>query len=373
VVDRVPDALAVDEGSTRGAVTLALGEAVTVEYGDGTTQTNDLFGDGSAGGAQATADSDVPGAPTLGVQGVSLQSTDFPAHEAATVGNSSQTLTLSGPADATVQLIHVEASEPPTDGYDLDAFEADNAQAVSYQTVSLDSNGQGAASVTLSESELNYFVAAVAAADGDTGRASNAVVLNYSSTATSSPQVLHRVNAGEGTTVSAIDDGPDWTGVVDTSSQYLVSVAPSSTSVHSEPTAGQSSSGNYCGGSIDSTTSNVPSSTPDAVFDCERYGNSTWTFPVNAGEEVEVRLYLGNQFSGTSDPGDRQFNVSIEGTQVLSNYDPVADVGHANGTMQSFTVTDDGDGNVTVVFDQGAVENPQVNAIEVVESEESNT
>jgi hypothetical protein len=329
------------------------GSAVTLGYADGSTQSTDLFGDGSQGGAQATADASVPGAPMLGVDGVSLQSTDFPAHEAATVGDSAQTLTLSGPADATVQLLQVEASEPPSDGYDLDDFEADTAESVSYQSVTLDSSGQATVSVTLSETNLNYFVAAVEDADGTTGLASNTVILDYDSS-TSTTQVLHRVNAGESTTLSATDGGPDWTGVADTSSPYLVSVAPSS-------------EGNYCGGSITSTTANVPSSTPDAVYDCERYGNSTWEFSVDSNQEVEVRLYLGNQFSGTSEPGQRDYNVSIEGTQVLSNYDPVADVGHQTGTMKSFTVTDDGDGNVTVTFDQGTVENPQVNAIEIVE------
>jgi hypothetical protein len=331
------------------------GSAVTVGYADGSTQTTDLFGDGSQGGAQATANASVPGAPTLGVDGVSLQSTDFPGHEAANVTNSSQTLTLGGPADATVQLLQVEASEPPSDGYDLDDFEADTAESVSYQTVTLDSSGQATVSVTLSETNLNYFVAAVEDADGDTGQTSQSVVLNYSQSTATSPQVLHRVNAGESTTLAATDDGPDWTGVADTSSPYLVSVA-------------SSGSGPYCGGSINAMTSDVPSSTPDGVFDCERYGNATWEFSVDSGQDVEVRLYLGNQFSGTSEPGDRQYNVSIEGTQVLANYDPVADVGHATGTVKSFNVTDDGDGTVTISFQQGAMENPQVNAIEIVEA-----
>jgi len=358
-VDIDPTAIK-DASTTGGAGSVSglelAGSAVALGYADGSTQTTDLFGDGSAGGAQATADESVSGAPTLGVDGVSLQSTDFPAHEAATVNDSTQTLTVSGPTDATVQLIQVEASEPPSDGYDLDDFEADTAESVSYQSVALDSNGQATVSVTLTESNLNYFLAVVEDADGTTGLASNTVVLDYETSTSTSPQVLHRVNAGESATLSATDDGPDWTGVADTSSPYLVSVAPSA-------------SGSYCGGTISSTTTDVPSSTPDGVFDCERYGNATWEFSVDTGQEVEVRLYLGNQFSGTSEPVQRQYNVSIEGTQVLSNYDPVADVGHATGTMKSFAVTDDGDGNVTVTFDQGAAENPQVNAIEIVETE----
>jgi hypothetical protein len=343
------------EGSVSG---LELsGSAVTVSSSSATVS-NDLFTDGSQAGSQSSVSSDAPAAPTLGVQGVTLQSTDFPAHQAATVSSGTQTLTLSGPAGATVELLTIEASAPPSDGYDVDAFEADNAEAVSSQTVTLDSNGQATVGVSLSETNLNYFQAAVQDG-GSTGEVSQTVVLDYDSS-TSTSQVLHRVNAGESTTISATDGGPDWTGVADTSSQYLVSVPPSS-------------SGNYCGGTISSTTDDVPSGTPDAVYDCERYGNSTWAFSVDSDQQVEVRLYLGNQFSGASQEGDRQFNVSIEGDQVLTQYDPVADVGHQNGTMKSFTVTDDGDGSISVVFDKGAMENPQVNAIEIVETGSSSS
>jgi hypothetical protein len=348
------------------------GATVTVEYADGTTQTTQLFGDGSDGGSQATAKSDLPSAPSLGVEGVSLDSGALDSqHGAATVSSADQTVTVSGPAGATVELLHVEGQlelANQADGYDLEAYEANTAENVDYQTVQLDSNGQATVDVTLTntsssgvEGGFNYLVAAVADADGDTGATSNAVVLKYDQNADSGSggsepaeqQVLHRVNAGESATLSAVDDGPDWTGVADASSQYLASVAPSD-------------QGNYCGGADITADSTVPSSTPDAVFDCERYGNSTWEFSVDAGQEVEVRLYLGNQFSGASEPTQRQFDVSIEGQQVLTNYDPVADVGHAVGTMKSFTVTDDGDGTVTVTFEQGAAENPQVDAIEIL-------
>ncbi|MDS0300559.1 malectin [Halogeometricum sp. S1BR25-6] len=117
----------------------------------------------------------------------------------------------------------------------------------------------------------------------------------------------------------------------------------------------------------------VPSTTPDAVFDCERYGTMTWEFPVDVGQQVDVRLFVGNSYPGTSEPKEREFNVSVEGSQVLSNYDPVADVGHTTGTTKTFTATDDGDGTVTVTFEQGAVDNPLVNAIEVVDTNETAT
>ncbi|MBX0295322.1 malectin domain-containing carbohydrate-binding protein [Haloarcula nitratireducens] len=342
------------------------GATVTVEYADGTTQTTNLFGDGSAGGSQAAAKADVPTAPTTGAEGVSLDSDALDSqHSAATVSSASQTVTVSGPADATVQLLHVEGQlelANQADGYDLEAYEANTAENVDYQTVQLDGNGQATVDVTLTntsgsgvEGGFNYFVAAVEDGSGDTGATSNVVVMKYAEGSDSSgTQVLHRVNAGESTTIGATDDGPDWTGVADTSSQYLASAA-------------SSNGGTYCGGANVTADGTVPASTPDGVWDCERYGNMTWEFDTDPGQDVEVRLYLANSFDGTSEPGQRQFNVSIEDQQVLTQYDPVADVGHANGTMKSFNVTENGDGTVTVTFEQGAVENPEVRAIEIVE------
>jgi hypothetical protein len=335
---------------------------VTVGY-ESTTQTTQTVGDGSPGGAEAVADGSVPAALGLGAAGVSLDSTVLDGrHSAATVTDADQTVTVSGPAGANVTLVQVEGelelSNVPdyngTPGYEVEEYEANKAENVTYYSATVGSDGTVEVPVTLTNSTAvggyNYFVSHVED-DAGAGMGSNVVVLEYDPSP-AQPQALHRVNAGENTTLPATDGGPDWTGVADTSSGYLASVAPSA-------------SGNYCGGTITSTAS-VPNGTPDGVFDCERYGNSTWTFDVASGESVEVRLYLGNQFSGTSEPGDRQFNVSIEGEQVLTQYDPVADVGHQVGTMKSFTVTEDGDGTVTVAFEQGAVENPQVNAIEVL-------
>ena len=436
------------EGSVSG---LELsGSAVTVSSSSATVS-NELFTDGSQGGSQSSVTSDASGAPTLGVQGITLQSTDFPSHQAATVSSSTQTLTLSGPADATVELLTVEASAPPSDGYDVDAFEADNAEAVSSQTVTLDSNGQATVQVSLSESNLNYFQAAVQDGSGATGMVSQTVVLDVqtntapsidaisdqtivtgetvtvpvsasdaegdsltlskssgpafvtltdngdgtgsleiapgsadagtytvevtaddssaastesfqltvdTATSTTSGTVLHRVNAGESTTVSATDGGPDWTGVASASTDGpLVSL-----------TDGNTASGATCSGDEITPGSEVPSSTPDAVYDCEQYGTMTWEFDVTSGSEVEVRLYVGNSYTEATNDGDRQYNVDIEGDQVLTEYDPVQDVGHATGTVKAFTVTENGDGTVTITFDPGAIENPEVRAIEIVET-----
>jgi hypothetical protein len=346
------------EGSVSG---LELsGSAVTISSASATVS-NDLFTDGSQAGSQSSVTSDAPAAPTLGVQGVTLQSTDFPTHQAATVSSASQTLTLSGPAGATVELLTIEASVPSSNGYDIDAFEADNAEAVSSQTVTLDSNGEATVSVSLSETNLNYFQAAVE--DGSSGAVSQTVVLDYDS-GSSTAQVLYRVNVG-GPEIAATDSGPAWSA--DTSSAVSPYLATS-------PPAGGTIPGAqpYTVAGVDAS---VPASTPTQVFETERYDpedapEMQWSFSdsIQAGQTYEVRLYFNDGYSGTSNVGERVFDVNIEGgDQELTGFDPIAAYGDQTGGMESFEVTVGSDGSLDIEFIHD-VENPQVNAIEIVET-----
>ena len=57
-----------------------------------------------------------------------------------------------------------------------------------------------------------------------------------------------------------------------------------------------------------------------------------------------MRLYFANQYDGTSQAGQRVFNVAIDGVTGLSNFDIVAAAGNKTGTMRSFDITTDSDG-----------------------------
>ena len=163
--------------------------------------------------------------------------------------------------------------------------------------------------------------------------------------------VLYRVDAG-GPEIEGIDGGPAWTSDANSSSPY-----------HN----GNNNSAGYNPGA--STDASVPASTPNAVFNSELWSPNdnppqTWDFPVTVGRQVQVRLYFANRCSCTSQAGQRGFDVSIDGTKVLDNYDIVADVGDQKGTMKSFHVTSDGDVNIDFGH---RTENPLVNAIEIVD------
>jgi hypothetical protein len=167
--------------------------------------------------------------------------------------------------------------------------------------------------------------------------------------------ILYRVNAA-GPTVAAVDAGPDWQGDDGSDSPYRNSGSNIAT---------------YSSGA--STDNTVPSSTPNAVFDSERWSASDnpamdWAFPVTAGVPIEVRLYFANRCGCTSAVGQRAFDVSIDGNRVLNNFDIVATTGDQRGTMKSFDITSDG--NVNIDF-QHEVENPLINAIEIVRTDQA--
>ena len=64
--------------------------------------------------------------------------------------------------------------------------------------------------------------------------------------------------------------------------------------------------------------------------------------------------------------GQRVFNVAIDGSTVLNNYDIVEDVGDRVGTMQSFDITSDGNVNIDLSH---VNENTLINGIEIVNTD----
>ncbi|PSN19110.1 hypothetical protein C7271_09010 [filamentous cyanobacterium CCP5] len=174
--------------------------------------------------------------------------------------------------------------------------------------------------------------------------------VEITATTSSTSSVLYRVNAG-GTTVNAVDGGPNW--VAD--SAFLLN--PGSNNTNGFPAVEPGPT--------------VPLSTPGTIFDTERWdaaGGSEmqYGFAVAPGT-YEVRLYMGNGFSGTSAPGQRVFDVAIEGIvpSTLDNVDLTAQFGNLVGGLISNTVAVT-DGTLNIEFLHG-VENPLINGIEILQ------
>jgi hypothetical protein len=137
----------------------------------------------------------------------------------------------------------------------------------------------------------------------------------------------------------------------------------------------------YSGGSTASNTTGsngdidfsptVAHPIPQADWNTYRYLATTYTIPALVpGGDYQVRLYfLDWYFTQT---GHREFNVAINGTSVLSNFDIVQAAANAGGdgtyigVEEDFTETADASGDITIAFSQGAENQPLVNAIAVV-------
>ena len=112
------------------------------------------------------------------------------------------------------------------------------------------------------------------------------------------------------------------------------------------------------------STTGVTNPAPQSVYQHNRYGNFTYTIPgLTAGASYTVRLDFAEEY--WTAPGSRTFNVLINGTQVLTNFDIFATAGgEYKAVAESFTATASSAGTVTIQF-VTVKDNAQVNGIEV--------
>ncbi len=112
------------------------------------------------------------------------------------------------------------------------------------------------------------------------------------------------------------------------------------------------------------STTGITNPAPQSVYQHNRYGNFTYTIPgLTAGASYTVRLDFAEEYWTTA--GSRTFNVLINGTQVLTNFDIFATAGgEFKAVAESFTATASSAGAVTIQF-VTVKDNAQINGIEV--------
>ena len=163
-------------------------------------------------------------------------------------------------------------------------------------------------------------------------------------------EVLYRWNAGNGT-VASIDGDIDWT-------------AGTGPIVGGPTNVFQNSN-------ITILDASVASTTPVGLFAHERWDPAS-------GEEIElefgdgtleagnyaVRLFMGDSFAGTDQPGERVFDVSVEGELFLDDLDLAGTLGTDVGGMFEWigAVTD---GTIDIDF-QRIIQNPLINGVEII-------
>jgi hypothetical protein len=113
----------------------------------------------------------------------------------------------------------------------------------------------------------------------------------------------------------------------------------------------------------------VTNPAPQLVYDTERWAPATWTIPgFNAGGNYSVRLHFVEDTHNAA--GVRNFNVAINGTTVLTNFDIFALAGAMNTAVtQEFAATADATGTITIATQAGTSTksdlNPTISAIEI--------
>lgn len=164
--------------------------------------------------------------------------------------------------------------------------------------------------------------------------------------------VLYRVNAAGAAIASTDAPNPDWSAdSPSAASQYRTNGENTSASTAASFDAG------------------IPSYLPTSVFASERWdpasgGEMMWDFPATVSGIYEVNIFLNNSYGGTSQAGQRVFDISIEDSLVFDDVDPAGQYGHQTGFMLTYQVNVT-DGNLDIDF-QRVVENPLVNAIEIL-------
>ena len=108
----------------------------------------------------------------------------------------------------------------------------------------------------------------------------------------------------------------------------------------------------------------VTNPAPMQVYQTARIGNFTYTIPgFTAGSSHTVRLHFAETFWTAA--GKRKFNVSINGMQVLTNFDIFAAASAMNkAVIQQFTVNANAGGQYVIQFTT-VIDNSLVSGIEV--------
>jgi poly(3-hydroxybutyrate) depolymerase len=120
--------------------------------------------------------------------------------------------------------------------------------------------------------------------------------------------------------------------------------------------------GAFDGGSTQVSDHAVAGTDDDALYNDWRFGSFAYHLPVPDGAYV-VELQFADTYNGA--PGQRIFDVAIEGVPVLEDFDIIAAVGVDTATVRRFDVEVD-DGVLDIVFANGSAGSARVDAIRVI-------
>ena len=119
------------------------------------------------------------------------------------------------------------------------------------------------------------------------------------------------------------------------------------------------------------TTTGIANAAPAAVYQSERYGNGVagqdllYNIPgLTPGATYKVRLHNSENYWTAA--GQREFNVTIEGVQVLTNFDIFNTTGAKDkAVVNDFNTVVDSTGHLVIDFSTGAKDLPTIKGVEI--------
>ena len=109
----------------------------------------------------------------------------------------------------------------------------------------------------------------------------------------------------------------------------------------------------------------------DKLYQSERWGDFFYDIPVPAVGNYTVRLHFAEIYwgvdGGTGAPGERVFNVYVEGTKVLDQFDINAEVGPQTALVKEFSGVAVGTNQTLNIQFESIVDNAKISAIEVLQ------
>jgi hypothetical protein len=110
------------------------------------------------------------------------------------------------------------------------------------------------------------------------------------------------------------------------------------------------------------TSSSITNTTDPSLYQTERWGMTAYQFPVENNQSYEITLHFAEIYWKSA--GRRTFDISLEDSLILDNYDIFAEVGANVATQKKFKVKII-DGNLDLNF-FAAKDEPKISGIEIV-------
>jgi hypothetical protein len=122
----------------------------------------------------------------------------------------------------------------------------------------------------------------------------------------------------------------------------------------------------YVGGTEFTTTQAITNTATQPLYQTERYNGFTYTFSgLPVGSPYTVTLKFAEDYWTAA--GERIFNVILNGTTVLSNFDIFADSGGEYiADDKTFSTTVNGSGQIVIQFQNGSANDAKIDAIQLV-------